>query len=183
MRIRGDSVQSLPTGQALTPMAATYSLGVDILTRSAATLHPRRPDDDCTQDAHRHVDPWPWLPPGRLAASGCAGRRHAACRALRAQCTDCRTRQARHDLLRRWCGHPPGRRSTRLAGPHRPRHARAGADDVAAGACHGHAPRRPGDDRVHHVQRALQPGAQVRHAGPDQQRPRRLECGGVMVRA
>ena len=42
---------------------------------------------------------------------------------------------------------------------------------------------RPGDDGIHHLQRAVQPGAQVRHAGSDQQGPRRLERGGVMVGA
>ena len=38
-----------------------------------------------------------------------------------------------------------------------------------------------GDHGVHHLQRAVQPGPQVRHAGPDQQRPRRLERRRVMV--
>ena len=76
-----------------------------------------------------------------------------------------------------------GDTSARLAGPDRPGHGRAGTDDVAAGPGHGHPACRSGDDGIHHLQRALQPGAQVRHAGSDQQGPRRLERGGVMVGA
>src|SRR5689334_16733993 len=57
----------------------------------------RRGSDDGTQDAARPVDPRPWLSSSRLAPSGCAGRRHAVRRALRAQRADRRARQTRHD--------------------------------------------------------------------------------------
>ncbi len=70
-----------------------------------------------------------------------------------------------------------------LTGPDGPGHDRAGTDNVAAGAGHGHQPHRSGDDGIHHLQRALQSRPQVRHAGSDQQGPRRLERGRVMVRA
>ena len=43
-------------------------------------------------------------------------------------------------------------------------------------------PHRPGDDRLHHLQRALQHRPQVRDARPHQQWPRRLERRDVVVR-
>ena len=42
---------------------------------------------------------------------------------------------------------------------------------------------RPGDHRFYHLQRTVSYCAQVRHARPDQQRPRRLEYRYVLVRA
>ena len=133
-------------------------LNVSDLLRRSCLSGPsclRGRSDDGTQDAARLVDTRPWLPPGRLAPSGCASRRHAASRALCAQRPDCRAWQARYDLLCRWCRHSSGRQSAWLAGPDRQGHGRAGTDDVAAGPGHGHQARRSGDDGIHHVQRAV----------------------------
>ena len=53
----------------------------------------------------------------------------------------------------------PGRQSAGLTGSDGSGHDRAGTDNVAASAGHGHQPHRSSDDGIHHLQRALQSGA------------------------
>ena len=87
---------------------------------------------------------------------------------------DRRARQARLDLLRRRPRAEPGR------GP--PPGGHAGADGRARRHRGGHGADRADRDRVHHLQRPVQPGPAVRVAGPHQRRPGRLERGDHGVR-
>ncbi len=91
----------------------------------------------------------------------------------------------RHDLLRRRRRHSPARPAAwlRWPGPATATCSSWNRWTLLPALAHGHPPCRPRNDGIHHLQRAAQPGAQVRHAGSDQQGPRRLERGGVVVGA
>ena len=138
-------------------------------------VHERPPPDEA-----RPLHALCRLPRRRLAPPGCRPRRRLQVQPLPACRADRRGGEVRHGVSRR--RHRPAceGRAARLAVP-LGAECRAGAADAAIRAGADDAPYRPGRHRIDHLQRTVPHRAQIRLAGPDQRRSRRLERGDVLV--
>ena len=121
---------------------------------------------------------------GGLASSRCGADGRYGLQGVRPHHPGGGSRQVRHDLLpgHGGRGRQPGAGARRAHPRQALAHRQARADGDARRARHGDEPDRPGRDRDHDLQRALQHRPPLRLDRPYQRRPRRLEPGDVADR-